>query len=50
MSATGFFPCDKQVTYSMSGKMNSRSVQVTTRIFLNGEQFATSKTTMKKKR
>ena len=49
MSATGFSPCDKQVTYSMSGRMNSRSVQVTTRIFLNGEQFATSKTTMKKR-
>ncbi len=48
ISATGTSPCDKQVTYSLSGKMNNRLVKVTTRIFFNGEQFATSKTTMKK--
>ncbi len=49
ISATGTSPCDEQVTYSLSGKMNNRLVKVTTRIFFNGEQFAKSKTTMKKR-
>lgn len=48
LSGTGFSPCTKQITYSFSGKMNSRSARVSTEIFLNGEVFATSTLTMKR--
>lgn len=48
ISATGFSPCDKRVTHCFNGKMSGRLIQVTIRVFFEGEQFAKSKTTMKK--
>ena len=48
ISGTGFSPCTEQITYSFSGKMNSRSVRASTEILINGEPFAKSTLSMKR--
>ena len=48
ISGSGFSPCAKEVTYSFTGRMNSRSARASTEIFINGEPFATSTLSMKR--
>ncbi len=48
ISGTGFSPCAREITWSFSGKMNSRSVRGSTEIFANGELFAESTLDMKR--
>lgn len=48
ISGSGFSPCAKEITYSFTGRMNSRSVTANTEIFINGEPFAESTLKMKR--
>ena len=48
ISGSGFSPCTKEITWSFSGKMNSRSVRGSTEIFANGEPFAEATLNMKR--
>ncbi len=48
ISGSGFSPCAREITWSFTGKMNSRSVRANTEIFINGEPFAESTLKMKR--
>lgn len=49
ISGTGFSPCSERITYSFGGKMNARVARAKTRIFFDGEPFATSRLNMRRK-